>query len=234
MKCSDLARWLRDNPGVEMPEGLKGHAAGCPGCRKLLDEQAGLERALRSLPSVEPPDYFETRLKAAVLGGEERTKPSWRPLLVPAAALLLLAAATAFLANRHTRLAGPVSVRPPETVVPATTPVEGVPPSPAPLAPSASGLTAIYPVWPGDGDVVSGDDVSIMASLYPAPPPGAVVSMTLNDRDVSGRVRADGELVSFDPGRMEPGRHVVTITLRESGGGIRSVTYSFFALEARS
>lgn len=230
MKCSDIIKWLKENPGSEIPEGLRAHAFGCPECRKIMEEQANLEHAIRSLPAAEPPAFFETRLKAAVLGERGRTAPAWRPLLAPAAALLVLAAATALFVSRRAAHQEPVSLRPPEAAVPSH-PKEGPPPSPEPLA---SERTSIYPVWPGEGDVVSGDDVSIMASLYPAPPAGTMVSMTFNERDVSGLVRADGELLSFDPGRVEPGRHVVTITLREAGGGERSLTFSFFALEARS
>jgi hypothetical protein len=195
-----------------------------------MEEQEGLERALRSLPAAEPPAFFETRLKAAVVSGGGRTSPTWRALLAPAAAMLVLAAATAIFVARSAGPDEPVSFSHPETAVP-NGPGEAPPTAPGPLA---SGRTVIYPVWPGDGDVVAGDDVSIMASLYPAPPPGTAISMTMNDRDVSDRVRAEGELLSFDPGRMGPGRHVITITLREAGGGESSLTFSFFALEARS
>lgn len=230
MNCSDLVKWLKENPGSGIPEGLRAHVSGCPECRRLVEEHEDLERVLWSLPAVEPPPFFETRLKAAVLGETGRTAPSWRPLLAPAAALLVLAASVAFLVARVAGPAGPVSLKTPGIAAPGPLQPE---PASAPEA-LASGGTAIYPVWPGDGDVVSGDDVSIMASLYPAPPPGTVISMTLNDRDVSARVRAEGELLNFDPGRIEPGRHVVTITLKEAGGGGRSLTFSFFALEARS
>lgn len=229
MKCSVLGRWLEDNPGQDVPDVLRAHAAGCSDCRRLMEEQAALERALWSLPAAEPPAFFETRLKAAVLG-ERKRLPAWRLLLAPMAAILVLAAAAALFVFRRSSNIEPVSFIPKNAEAP-NSPVEAPPMSPEPLA---SGRTVIYPVWPSDGDVVAGDDVSIMASLYPAPPPGTVISMKINDRDVSGRVHAEGELLSYDPGRMEPGRHVVTITLREAGGGERSLTFSFFALEARS
>lgn len=230
MKCLKTVRWLRENPGKPATEGLKDHAAGCPDCRKVLAEQLALDASLRGLPAIEPPSFFETRIKAAVLGERGRTAPARRPLLAPMAALLVLTAASAFFVAKGGGPSDPVSLKPPAPAIPKS-PEEkpAVITEPTPVIP-----TAIYPVWPGDGDVVADDDVSIMASLYPAPPPGTVISMKLNDRDVSGRVRAEGELLSFDPGRMEPGRHVVTITLREADGGERSLTYSFFALEARS
>ncbi|HBE72596.1 MAG TPA: hypothetical protein DDW31_00565 [candidate division Zixibacteria bacterium] len=189
-----------------------------------------MERVLRSLPAAEPPAFFETRLKAAVLADERMPASSWRPVLAPLAALLVAATAV-FIVSRQPGRDGPVSQKPVEIIVPGEAPEEPPRTIPAPLAAEP---TVIYPVWPGDGDVVSGDDLSIMASLYPAPRPGAEVSMTLNDRDVSDRIIADGELVSFIPGKIEPGRHVITITLREAGGDKRSVTFSFFALEGQS
>ncbi len=231
MKCSDLAKWIKENPGSGITERLRDHISGCPECRKLLEEQEDLENALRSLPAVEPPAFFETRLKAAVAGGGKRPSRAWGPLLAPAAALLVLAAAVALFEARRVGPARPDSEKKPE--VAASVPQQQYEPALAPKA-KASGPTAIYPVWPGDGDVVARDDVSIMASLYPAPPPGTVISMRLNDRDLSGRVRAEGELLSVDPGKLESGRQAVTITLREPDGIERKLSFSFYTLEAQS
>lgn len=231
MKCLKTARWLRENPGKPAPEGLRDHAAGCPDCREVLAEQLALDASLRGLPAIEPPAFFETRLKAAVFPGQGRALPGWRPALVPLAALLVAAGAAALITFRHSSGPGPVSEAPLEIVIHDDPPVGG-----PPVVPSVTAAepTDIYPVWPGDGDVVSGEDLSIMASLYPAPRPGTSVSVTMNHRDVPAMIRSAGELVTFSPGRVDPGRHVVTITLREADGETRSLTYSFFALEAQS
>ncbi len=230
MKCSNIVAWLRANPGRVFPEELWDHASACPECRRLLEEQKVLEQALGSLPILEPPTFFETRLKAAVLGGQIQPASSWHRLLAPAAALVVLAAAAVIFLARGKGPVEPISIRLPESAVPSS-PQEAPVPSPEP---AASEHTAIYPVWPSDGDVVDVGEVSIMASLYPAPPPGTKVLVTLNNRDVSDRVRIEGEVLSFEPGRMEPGRHVVTITLREAEKDIKSLTLSFYALEAQS
>lgn len=231
MKCSTLDRWLRENPGREIPEEILEHAVRCGECRRLLDEQQELDRVLRSLPPAEPPAFFEARLKGAVLSGAARPSPGWRPFLVPLAALLVAAGAAALFLSRAYGPTGRAPLPPGEIAAPSRPPVE-IPPGPPKVGPTAQ--TRIYPVWPEDGDAVAGDDVSIMASLYPAPETGTVVSMTFNDQDVSDRLSAEGEIVSFSPGRIEPGRHVITITLRQAGAGTSTVTYSFFALEAQS
>jgi hypothetical protein len=231
MKCAILPRWLKENPEGMLSGDLRVHLAQCDSCRRLWEEQQLLASALKSVPHAEPPLFFEARIKESVFSGKTKTAVEWIPLLAPLAALLVAALTAAYFITSSSAPQKPLAEKPVEIILPAgqndSAPKQNPPPT-------ASESVDIYPVWPEDGAVVSGDDVSIMASLYPAPPPGTMVFMSLNGLNVTDRIRTQGEIVSYEPGSIEPGRYVVTITLREAEGQTRSVTYTFFALEAAS
>lgn len=235
MRCQRIARWLKDNPGQPVAEELLGHSAFCPECHKVMEEQRQLEQELSLLPAVEPPPFFGIRLKAAVASAGQACRPAFYPwglrLLPPLVATLVIVAASLLIVYKKPDQREAV-VRSPDQIVPSPeTPVAPANPIASPV-PSSS--VAIYPVWPNEGDAVEGDDVSIMATVYPAPGPETKITMTLNNLDVSPSIKAEGEILSYQPGRLGPGRYEVTISLEEPDGQRQSLSYSFYALEAQS
>ena len=239
MSCNRLNIWLEGHPGDLLPAELREHLAQCPECRELWQEQSSLEQSLRILPRPEVPPYFQSRIKAQVVELARQPHSSWvtPQAMVPIAALAVIVLAMVLLY----RFIVPIQQ---QMALPRPGGIEQhgpYPVAPGPSAPRVPDMadvspvaTQIYPVWPCEDDVVEPDDLSIVASLYPAPPQGTSVRMRLDDADVSDRITVANELISYTPDRLGPGSHLVTITLSGPDGAERTVSFSFFAVEDKS
>lgn len=62
--------------GESHPEGLS-HLTACPQCRLLMEELAGIERAARWLPLVEPSGQLWARLEKAAIREGLWARPAW-------------------------------------------------------------------------------------------------------------------------------------------------------------
>ena len=220
MSCKRIEDFMRDNPGIELPELLRVHARSCPDCQKLLQQQLALEAMLRAIPRAGLPPYLATltdRQAPKAIG-------SLWPSLAPAMALGLALAVMLinFPAPPTVDLARPSL---PEAVTTHNVPgVERTLPAAKPAE--------IYPVWPPDGQAIDPEDMTIMVSIYPRQQ--GEVKLLLNGADVTASSTIGQQHISFSPADLKPGEHQVRVLLQQPDGSIRSTSWSFYLLEELS
>jgi hypothetical protein len=106
-------------------------------------------------------------------------------------------------------------------------------PQPAPQPGELAQQPEIYPVWPGQDDVVESEDLAIMAAIYPSQP-GTTVQVMIDDADLTAESQIDQDHLSCRPQKINPGQHTVTVAMRRPDGSERVVSWSFYLMEERS
>jgi hypothetical protein len=236
MDCKHIEEFLQQHPGAALPAEALKHAQGCRACAELIREQASLELALRDLPEVQLPPYFQARLWGRINQVQPAPK-SFR--LRPA--MLSLAAATAMILAAVTMViryptpvvdlySGTGTVPKPEVQVPS--PQSG---SNNVVTAASAGPRQVYPVWPGNQDAVEDGDLNIVASFYPAAGPRDEIKVLIDDQALSkSSYQPAGDYVTITPGDMAPGQHNVTVAVRTASGQETVKKWSFYLLEGRS
>lgn len=233
MNCREFEKTLSAGPFQALTTEAEAHLADCARCRELRDRQKAMDSLLRAVPQAPLPPFFQARL-AARIAREKAAAPRafrFRPVLVPLAAAAVVALAAALLLIRM----GPDDRQPvanKDRVHPAVPqPFRAPVPHQANKAAPAPGK--IYPVWPANDDVVTSDDLTIMASIYPASPRGTV-TITVDDTDVSAQAVVQGDCVSISPRSLEPGEHQVMVRVETPDGLKTTASWSFYLLEETS
>lgn len=232
MNCHLIENFIQKNPEEALPDGLKQHAENCSACKKLLQEQSALSGILKAMPQSDLPPYFGFRFASRMAENKLpqkkwHWKPNWLTLAMPAMALIV---AFSVILMRY-------ELYPDKLKTPINTPSASVPGN-MPLAStnSPSGAaqntnTQIFPVWPGNEDVVDKDNLTIMASLYPDNYGAGQVKILLDDQDVSSESIIDKQHIAYMPQRLGAGQHMVTVILRQPDGKHKSASWSFYLLE---
>lgn len=228
MSCQKTEQYLRDNPGKNLPEDLKEHVSRCDDCSELWRETSSVENILRAFPQAELPHYLAAQARSRLEGRQNASikkmfNPGWMSLAAPAMALVIAISALVLSYEyrpQRTDLARP-GTRGQDNAKPLV-----------PAVVQHNQISQIYPVWPGDQEVIESGDLAIMASLYPDN--GGRVKLLLDGRDVSSLAVIDRQHVSYDPGSLEAGEHVVKVILQENDGSTRTASWSFYLLEEGS
>ncbi len=235
MNCHLIENFLQKNPGAALSDGLKQHAENCSTCKKLLQEQSALSGILKAMPQSDLPPHFgfrfASRMAEKQLSQKKwRWEPNWLTVAMPAMALIV---AFSVILMRYElfpdKLKTPINT--PSASVPANMPLAGT--NSSPDAPQNTN-TQIYPVWPGNEDVVDQENLTIMASLYPDNYGTGRVKILLDDQDVSSESIIDKQHIAYMPQRLDAGQHMVTVILQQPDGKHKSVSWSFYLLEGRS
>ncbi len=233
MNCRKIEEHLLKNPGALLSRELQEHLTRCRACSELWREQSALNDVLRSFPQAELPAYLGTRALARLEGrhtvsGKRMLEPGWLTLAAPAMALIVAFSALVMRYEYGSRYINtpdrPAIVQDPisnNNTIPET--VQNL---------LSENNSQIYPVWPADQDVIGRDDLTIMASLYPDNPGRARI--LLDDIDVSSWATIDRQHISYDPGSLEAGEHVVKVILQQANGSYHTASWSFYLLEERS
>jgi hypothetical protein len=114
MTCRELSRHaaeLAALPPSEVPEAVRTHLAGCPGCRTALAAERAVRTMLQAVvqSAAEPPEGFAERVAGRIRRTARRQQDdTWRPAwrLIPAFAAALVVLVVAYGASGPTTPAG--------------------------------------------------------------------------------------------------------------------------------
>ncbi len=112
MKCLDaetLGRYAYSLTDESETSQVRAHLADCPRCRGLVEQHERLDAVLDEWKSADPTPGFDARVRQAVEAAQARRERwglwglGWARGLAVASAVLLIAAGTLWLAQRHSR-----------------------------------------------------------------------------------------------------------------------------------
>jgi len=227
MKCAAIDHWLSQHPAGDLPQEAATHLQSCPDCAARCRAITGVDALLRATAPAALPPYFHPRLAARL-----RTAGTPRPAWVPLTTLAAVCALALLISSLSTVITGPRS-----TIAPLAGRGHAATPAPAAVAilpPHRSPATRIFPVWPGNQDVVDADDLTITASLYPAAGQPGSVRVAVDEVDLTGRSRITADYLMVAPQKLAPGEHVVTVHYTPDGGQQQTVSWSFYMMEEPS
>ena len=232
MNCHLIENFIQQNPEAALTDELKQHAENCHACKQLLQEQIVLSRLLKAMPQSDLPPHFGFRFASRMAEKQPRQKrwrleSNWLTVAMPAMALIV---AFSVILMRYELFPNKLmtSINTPSTSFPGNIPLAGTNSSPDAL-PNTN--TQIYPVWPGNEDVVDQDNLTIMASLYPDHYGTGQVKILLDDQDVSSESVIDKQHIAYMPQHLGAGQHMVTVILQQPDGKQKSASWSFYLLE---